>query len=332
MRNVSRSGVAAGSCGVHGGAMDAGDSAAQEYERLAEVGEGAYGKVYKARETQGQRRLVALKKLSVAGHGRDGIPAFMIREVAVLKKIDCFNHPNVVRLFGVSAKLLEKELDLTLVFEYIDQDLAVYLKAAPPSGLLVDTIKDLMGQLLSGLDFLHTNFVVHRDLKPENILITSRGQLKIADFGLARLYSFHMALTPGVATLWYRAPEVLLYSSYLPSVDMWSTGCILAELYLLRPLFLGYSDIQQLHKIFEVIGLPREEEWPAQAPLQYSSFWEMSDIVDPVVQNMDEQGSDLLLKCLLFSPAKRISAAEALHHPFLSSRAPPRWKERVSAN
>ncbi|MBN3296552.1 CDK4 kinase, partial [Amia calva] len=192
----------------------------------------------------------------------------MIREVSVLRKIECFNHPNIVRLLDVSATLWNNALDLTLVFEYIDQDLSTYLSAVPKSGLPIDTIKDLMRQLLSGLDFLHTNTVVHRDLKPENVLISCRGQVKIADFGLARLYSFHMALTPGVilmhyfshtcvgvilqiVTLWYRAPEVLLYSSYLPSVDMWSAGCIFAELFLLRPLFQGYTDMQQLHKIFE---------------------------------------------------------------------------------
>ncbi|KTF82695.1 hypothetical protein cypCar_00050504, partial [Cyprinus carpio] len=93
---------------------------------------------------------------------------------------------------------------------------------------------DVMRQLLSGLDFLHTNTVIHRDLKPDNVLVSSRGEVKIADFGLARIYTYHIALTPCVVTLWYRAPEVLLQSSYMSSVDMWSAGCIFAELFLLR--------------------------------------------------------------------------------------------------
>ncbi|XP_066554643.1 cyclin-dependent kinase 6 [Amia ocellicauda] len=299
--------------------MESAGRVASDYEVLVEVGQGAYGTVFKARETKGQQRLVAVKKLNVIGDVGTGIPASMIREVSVLRKIECFNHPNIVRLLDVSATLWNNALDLTLVFEYIDQDLSTYLSAVPKSGLPIDTIKDLMRQLLSGLDFLHTNTVVHRDLKPENMLISCRGQVKIADFGLARLYSFHMALTPGIVTLWYRAPEVLLYSSYLPSVDMWSAGCIFAELFLLRPLFQGYTDMQQLHKIFEVIGLPMEEEWPELSPLPYSSFWETKSPSNQLIPNMDEQGRDLLFKCLLFSPTLRISASEALREPFFSS-------------
>uniref|UniRef100_A0A8B9BUN2 Cyclin-dependent kinase 4 n=1 Tax=Anser brachyrhynchus TaxID=132585 RepID=A0A8B9BUN2_9AVES len=120
----------------------------------------------------------------------------------------------------------ERETKVTLVFEHVDQDLKTYLDKAPAPGLPLDTIKDLMRQFLRGLDFLHSNCIVHRDLKPENILVTSSGQVKLADFGLARIYSCQMALTPVVVTLWYRAPEVLLQSTYATPVDMWSVGCI----------------------------------------------------------------------------------------------------------
>ncbi|XP_036794084.1 cyclin-dependent kinase 4 isoform X3 [Oncorhynchus mykiss] len=317
----------------------------QNYEILAEIGEGAYGKVYKAREVRDQQRLVAVKKLNIPGHTESGIPAFMIREVALLRKIEYFNHPNIVKLLDVSAGLKNRSLDLTLVFEYIDQDLSTFLTTVPSTGLSLDKIKDVMVQLLQGLDFLHTNMLVHRDLKPENVLVSSRGEVKIADFGLARIYTYHIALTPCVSlqsrtssfqcticsivtvplspslakvvTLWYRAPEVLLHSGYMSSVDMWSAGCIFAELFLLRPLFRGYTEAQQLQKIFEVIGLPSEEDWPRESPISYSRSWCPRDPCTQLLSNLGQEENNLLLQCLEFSPTNRISASRALSHPFL---------------
>eukprot|EP00064_Thunnus_orientalis_P018442 superscaffoldBa00004255_g18541 len=168
------------------------------YELLAEVGEGSYGKVYKAREVGEKQRLLAVKKFNIRGDTSEtGIPAFMIREVALLRKMKYFNHPNIIKLLDASAVPVGQSLDLTLVLEYIDQDLSTYLSKVPASGLNQDCIKDVMLQLLRGLDFLHTNMVLHRDLKPENILVSSHGEIKIADFGLARIYTFNIALTPG---------------------------------------------------------------------------------------------------------------------------------------
>ncbi|XP_055008408.1 cyclin-dependent kinase 6 isoform X2 [Boleophthalmus pectinirostris] len=285
------------------------------YELLAEVGEGAYGKVYKAREVGGQQRLLAVKKLNIhPGSADNGIPAFMIREVALLLKIKFFNHPNVVKLLDASAVPEGRSMSLTLILEYIDQDLSSYLSKAPPTGLSLDCIKSVMQQLLQGLDFLHTNMVLHRDLKPENILISNRGDVKITDFGLARLYTFNIALTPGVVTLWYRAPEVLLNSVYMSSVDIWSAGCIFAELFLLRPLFRGYTEVQQLQKIFEVIGFPSQEDWPKDSPLSYQSLSTASSCTK-LLSNLGPDESDLL-SCLEFKPSSRTSAAKALAHPF----------------
>ncbi|XP_044038208.1 cyclin-dependent kinase 6 [Siniperca chuatsi] len=287
------------------------------YELLAEVGEGSYGKVYKAREVGEKQRLLAVKKFNIRGDtSGTGIPAFMIREVALLRKMKYFNHPNIVKLLDASAIPVGRSLDLTLVLEYIDQDLSAYLSKVPASGLSRDCIKDVMQQLLRGLDFLHTNMVLHRDLKPENILVSSRGEVKIADFGLARIYTFNIALTPGVVTLWYRAPEVLLNSVYMSSVDMWSAGCIFTELFLLRPLFQGYTEVQQLQKIFEVIGLPSEEDWPKDSPISYSVHWGPKGSCTKLLQNLGPDENDLLSKCLAFRPSSRISAAKALAHPF----------------
>ncbi|XP_003964954.1 cyclin-dependent kinase 6 isoform X2 [Takifugu rubripes] len=291
------------------------------YELLAEIGEGSYGKVYKAREEGGKQRLLAVKKFNFRGDASQvGIPAVMVREAALMRKMKYFNHPNIVKLLDVSVVPAGRSLDLTLVLEYVDQDLSTYLSKVPASGLSRDAIKDLMQQLLRGLDFLHTNLVVHRDLKPENILVSSHGEVKIADFGLARIYSFNIALTPGVVTLWYRAPEVLLNSVYMFSVDMWSVGCIFAELFLLRPLFQGYTEVQQLQKIFEVIGFPREEDWPKESPISYSNSLRPGAACTKVLPSLGPHEQDLLSECLAFSPSSRISAAKALTHPFFTKQ------------
>ncbi|XP_016335602.1 cyclin-dependent kinase 4 isoform X1 [Sinocyclocheilus anshuiensis] len=201
-----------------------------QYEPVAEIGGGAYGTVYKARDRD-SGQFVALKSVRVQTN-QDGLPLSTVREVALLKRLEQFDHPNIVRLMDVCATLrTDQETKVTLVFEHVDQDLRTYLEKVPAPGLSIDRIRDLMQQLLCGLAFLHSNRVLHRDLKPENILVTSRGQVKLADFGLARIYSCHMALTPVVVTLWYRCPEVLLQTTYATPVDIWSTGCIFAEMF-----------------------------------------------------------------------------------------------------
>nr|XP_057911511.1 cyclin-dependent kinase 4 [Doryrhamphus excisus]XP_057911512.1 cyclin-dependent kinase 4 [Doryrhamphus excisus] len=287
-----------------------------QYERLAEIGGGAYGTVYKARDTE-SGQFVALKSVRVQTDN-NGLPTSTVREVALLKRLEQFDHPNVVRLMDVCAtQRSEQEIKVTLVFEHVDQDLKTYLEKAPAPGLAPERIKDLMRQVLCGLAFLHSNRVMHRDLKPENILVTSQGQVKLADFGLARMYACHMALTPVVVTLWYRPPEVLLQSSYATPVDIWSCGCIFAEMFKRKPIFCGESEVDQLGKIFEVIGLPPEEEWPSDVTLSRKHFPPCSarPLTD-FVPEIDEQGARLLLAMLTFDPAKRISALNALNHSY----------------
>ncbi|KAG9470923.1 hypothetical protein GDO78_016312 [Eleutherodactylus coqui] len=289
----------------------------EQYECVAEIGDGAYGKVFKARDLKNGGRFVALKRVRVQT-GEEGLPQSTIREVAVLRHLETFEHPNVVRLFDVcTVSRTDRETKLTLVFEHVDQDLATYLDKVPEPGVPNETIKDMMHQLLQGLDFLHSHRVVHRDLKPENILVTSNGQIKLADFGLARIYSFQMALTSVVVTLWYRAPEVLLQSSYATSVDLWSVGCIFAEMFSRKPFFHGNSDVDQLEKIFDVIGLPGEESWPSEVAVPQSSFHDRQpQRIEDIVLDIDELGKDLLLNCLRFIPEKRITAFAALSHPY----------------
>ncbi|KAG8223647.1 hypothetical protein J437_LFUL001754 [Ladona fulva] len=145
----------------------------------------------------------------------------------------------------------DQQLTLFLVFEHVDQDLASYLENCPPPGLSEGKVKDIMFQILCGVDFLHSHRIVHRDLKPQNLLVTGSGQVKLADFGLAKTYDFEMRLTSVVVTLWYRSPEVLLGLPYATPVDIWSCGCIMAELFRRSPLFCGTSEGDQLDRIFQ---------------------------------------------------------------------------------
>ncbi|XP_070791027.1 cyclin-dependent kinase 4 isoform X1 [Pituophis catenifer annectens] len=302
----------------------------EQYEPVAEIGIGAYGTVFKARDLQ-SGKFVALKNVRVQ-NSENGLPLSTVREVALLKRLEHLDHPNIVRLMDVcTTTRTERETKVTLVFEHVDQDLKAYLEKTPPPGLPSEVIKDMMRQFLSGLDFLHSNCIVHRDLKPENILVTSAGQIKLADFGLARIYSCQMALTPLVVTLWYRAPEVLLQSTYATPVDLWSVGCIFAEMFRRKPLFCGKSEADQLGKIFDscffpflsfsLIGLPSEEDWPLDVSLPRCAFAARSpQPVENFVPEIEVLGAQLLLEMLTFNPLKRISAFQALHHQYFQDK------------
>ncbi|XP_012938757.2 cyclin-dependent kinase 4 [Aplysia californica] len=246
------------------------------------------------------------------------MPMAAIREISLLKQLENTEHPNIVKLLDVHHQAVsDRDICLSLVFEFIDQDLNSYLERCPPPGLGPDRIRDLMIQMVNGIYFLHSNRIVHRDLKPQNILITGEGILKLADFGLARIYASDMQLTSVVVTLWYRAPEVLLTGQYATAVDMWSCGCIFAELYNRKPLFKGNSEGDQLKKIFDVIGLPDLSEWPEAAVLLWGSFRPtLPPPINHFVTEIDNQAKDLLEKLLIFNPERRISAREALHHGY----------------
>jgi len=172
-----------------------------------------------------------------------------------------------------------------------------------------------MFQLLSGIDYCHSRHIIHRDLKPQNLLIDQNdGSLKLADIGLARAYC---------VPLWYRAPEVLLGSKeYAASLDIWSVGCIFAEMVTKRPLFPGDSEIDQIFRIFRTLGTPGEEEWPGVTKLpDYKPTypkWKKQSLGGNNLPNMDPQGLELLRQMLIYQPSKRISAKEALKHPYFN--------------
>ncbi|GFQ81356.1 hypothetical protein TNCT_276141, partial [Trichonephila clavata] len=183
---------------------------------------------------------------------------------------------------------------------------------------------EIFYQILSSIDFLHCNRIVHRDLKPQNILITNTGLVKVADFGLARIFENQVPVTS--------------VSSYATAVDLWSSGCIFAELYRRKPLFRGQSEVDQLRKIFEVIGSPEESQWP-EVSMPWVSFKNYKkQPLEAVVPEISEEGLDLLQKLLIFDPLQRISAKDAMNHNYFKDfelqkplyRAKKRKSSRIS--
>jgi non-specific serine/threonine protein kinase len=229
-------------------------------------------------------------------------------------------HENIVSLYDV----IHTENKLMLVFEHMDKDLKKYMDTRGDRGALdAPTIKSFMYQLLRGIAFCHENRVLHRDLKPQNLLINSKGQLKLADFGLARAFGIPVnTFSNEVVTLWYRAPDVLLGSrTYNTSIDIWSAGCIMAELYTGRPLFPGTTNDDQLQRIFRLMGTPSERSWPgiSQFP-EYKPNFQVYATQDLrlILPQVDTVGLNLLSSMLQLRPDMRISAADALRHPWFN--------------
>jgi len=291
----------------------------EKYHKLEKVGEGTYGVVYKAKDKK-TSELLALKKIRLEAED-EGIPSTAIREISLLKQLQ---HPNIVRLYDV----VHTEKKLTLVFEFLDQDLKKYLDASGENGLDISTVKSFLFQLLCGIAYCHEHRVLHRDLKPQNLLINMEGELKLADFGLARAFGIPVrSYTHEVVTLWYRAPDVLLGSrKYSTQVDIWSVGCIFAEMVNGRPLFPGVSEQDQLHRIFKVLGSPSSKVWPTMGELpeakklpEFPKY--QAQPLKKVVRRLTDEGQDLLARMLQYEPSRRISAEAALRHPFFADLA-----------
>ncbi|KAH9317744.1 hypothetical protein KI387_019513 [Taxus chinensis] len=295
------------------------------FEKLEQIGEGTYGQVYMAREIQ-TGEVVALKKIRMDNE-REGFPITAIREIKILKKL---KHDNVIKLKEIVTSPGPENDEqgisdgnkyngsIYMVFEYMDHDLTG-LSDRPGMRFSIPQIKCYMRQLLTGLHYCHINQVLHRDIKGSNLLIDNNGILKLADFGLARSFCSdqNQSLTNRVITLWYRPPELLLGSTvYGPAVDMWSVGCIFAELLNGKPILPGKSETEQLNKIYELCGSPDESNWPGVSKLK---FWPtlkpqrpMRRRVKEFFKNFDKHALDLLEKMLTLDPSQRISAKDAL--------------------
>jgi serine/threonine protein kinase len=254
---------------------------------------------------------VALKKVRFANMDPESV-RFMAREIHILRRLD---HPNVVKLEGLVTSRMSSSL--YLVFEYMEHDLAG-LAATPGLKFTEPQVKCYMRQLLSGLDHCHNRGVLHRDIKGANLLLDNNGILKIADFGLATFFNPNQKqhLTSRVVTLWYRPPELLLgATNYGAAVDLWSAGCILAELLSGKPIMPGRTEVEQLHKIFKLCGSPSEEFW-ANLKLSRATIFKPQHpyrrCMNDVYKDFPTTALALLDRLLAVEPGNRGTAASAL--------------------
>ncbi|PNF18039.1 Cyclin-dependent kinase 7 [Cryptotermes secundus] len=236
----------------------------KRYEKVEYLGEGQFATVYKARDAVNDT-IVAVKKIKLGSRAeaQDGINRTALREIKLLQEL---KHPNIINLMDVFGH----KSNVSLVFDFMDTDLEVIIK---DNNIVLTpaNIKAYMLMTLQGLEYLHINWILHRDLKPNNLLVNCNGVLKIGDFGLAKFYgSPNRIYTHQVVTRWYRAPELLFGARmYGTGIDMWAIGCILAELLLRVPFFPGDSDLDQLTRIFQVLGTPTDEMWPVSIVALY---------------------------------------------------------------
>ncbi|KAM1799186.1 hypothetical protein ACFX11_033409 [Malus domestica] len=297
----------------------------EKYEKLEKVGEGTYGKVYKAKD-KATGQLVALKKTRLE-MDEEGVPPTALREVSLLQMLSQSLY--IVRLLCVEhVDSKEGKPVLYLVFEYLDTDLKKFIdshrKGPNPGPMPPSLVQSFMYQLCKGVAHCHSHGVLHRDLKPQNLLLDKeRGILKIADLGLGRAFTVPLkSYTHEIVTLWYRAPEVLLGSAhYSTGVDMWSVGCIFAEMARRQALFPGDSEFQQLLHIFRLLGTPSDKQWPGVSSLRdwhVYPQWEPQNLAR-AVPALEPEGVDLLAKMLTYDPAERISAKAALDHPYFDT-------------
>lgn len=285
------------------------------------VGSGTYGKVFKAIHVY-TKHLVALKKIRMDGE-KDGFPVTAIREIKLLQSL---KHENVVCLHEVMVE----NNDCFMVFEYLSHDLTGLLNH-PTFKLDHSHKKHLAKQLFDGLNYLHRRGVLHRDIKAANILISNTGLLKLADFGLARFYSKsgHPDYTNRVITIWYRSPELLLgETQYGPAVDIWSAACVMIEIFTRHAIFPGDGgEINQLDKIYNVLGTPTRSEWPGLVDMAWFELLRPSErkpntFAEKYQESLTPAAFELLQAMLLYDPAKRPTASDVLEHPYFATEEP----------
>lgn len=342
----------------------------EQYEIVGFISSGTYGRVYKAitKRTHPNAKPVlhpdgrtveayAIKKFKPDKEGElqyTGISQSAIREMALCTEL---SHPALIHLVEI---ILEAKC-IFMIFEYAEHDLLQIIhhhSLLPKTPIPTSTLRSCMYQLISGLLYLHRNWVIHRDLKPANIMVTSAGAVKIGDLGLARIFykPLHALFTGDkvVVTIWYRAPELLLGTRhYTPAIDLWAVGCIFAELLSLRPIFKGEEAKQdstkkvpfqrhQMGKISEVLGLPRKQDWPLLTAMpEYPQLQQVSAHnqaverplgIDTWYRNCiknnnyslpnssppEDTALELLRELLVYDPAKRLTAEKALQHPYFT--------------
>ncbi|CAD5205353.1 unnamed protein product [Bursaphelenchus okinawaensis] len=286
------------------------ESLADRYRMTRKVGDGTFGEVSLAKKLD-TGDIVAIKRMKKKFYSWD--EAMALREVKSLKKL---NHPNIIKLKEV---IRENDI-LYFVFEFMQENLYELMKDRDRY-FPENTIRNIIYQVLQGLAYMHRNGFFHRDMKPENIMCNGTELVKIADFGLAREIRSRPPFTDYVSTRWYRAPEILLRStSYNSPIDLWALGCIMAELYMLRPLFPGTSELDQIFKIITIMGTPTKEEWPEGYKLAAAMnfrFQQSNGVpLESIVNTICGDGMKLMKDMLLWSPEKRPTAVNCLKYKY----------------
>ncbi|XP_067378231.1 serine/threonine-protein kinase ICK-like isoform X2 [Channa argus] len=280
------------------------------YATIRQLGDGTYGSVILGRSLE-SGELVAIKKMKRKFYSWE--ECMNLREVKSLKKL---NHANVIKL----KEVIRENDHLYFIFEYMKENLYQLMKDRtrlfPESA-----VRNLMFQILQGLAFIHKHGFFHRDMKPENLLCMGPELVKIADFGLAREIRSRPPYTDYVSTRWYRAPEVLLRStSYSSPIDQWAVGCIMAELYTLRPLFPGSSEVDTIFKICQVLGTPKKNDWPEGYQLASAMNFRWPQCVPSnlktLIPNASPEAIHLMTDLLQWDPKKRPASAQALRYSY----------------
>lgn len=288
------------------------------FEKLDKIGQGTYSSVFRAKEIE-TGKIVALKKVRFDNFEPESV-RFMAREIMILRRLD---HPNIIKLEGLITSRLS--CSIYLVFEYMEHDVTGLL-SKPEINFTESQIKCYMKQLLSGLEHCHSRGVMHRDIKGSNLLVNNEGILKVADFGLANFCNSgkKQPLTSRVVTLWYRPPELLLGSTdYGPSVDLWSVGCVFAELLVGKPILKGRTEVEQLHKIFKLCGSPPDEYWK-KTRLPHATLFKPQQPYDSCLRetfkDFPATSVNLLQNLLSIEPNKRGTASSALSLEYFKTK------------
>ena len=288
------------------------------FELLNHIEEGSYGWVSRAKDVA-SGEVVALKKLKMEGASTHGFPVTGLREIQCLMES---HHDHIVKLREI---VIGTALDqVYLVMDFLEHDLKT-LQEDMQEPFLASEIKTIMQQLTSAVGYLHDHWILHRDLKTSNILMNNRGEVKIADFGMARYFGNPPPqMTQLVVTLWYRAPELLLGAEeYDQAIDMWSLGCIFGELLSKEPLLQGKNEVAQLSKIFELCGVPSNDSWPGFKSLPNAkslrlppSKQDVGSVIRARFPFLTNAGSSLLASLLSLNPIKRPRASQTLNKQY----------------
>jgi cyclin-dependent kinase 7 len=327
-----------------------------QIDKTALLGEGTYGRVFKGLDLE-TNQPVAVKRAKVEMRSAGGVHFTTIREIKIMKKLD---HPNLMNLVTIFNEEGESEelTAVSLVMPFMQTDLGSIFSDRSVV-FTMSHVKGIIQQILAGLEFMHSRWFMHRDLKPANVFLdTTSGVCKLGDFGFARTFgtphagihnrkrSFGGNMTAVVCTQWYRAPELFFGSThYGPGIDIWAAGCIMCEMLPRQrtvggktsthhrgPLFDATNDIEQLQRIFELMGTPSDDLWPLAKQLpKHLVFTHLPPMSVPWPETLFPEScqaasgtADFIQSLLALDPNDRVSAKEALQSDYIASDVGPR--------